>query len=83
MTKTGNHGLVVNGNLDRNLRLPKSQNKKYRGFEVFGKVEGDWPTSKSIQNIIPITLAALPPSQALKNTRQTSFNENNICTMFP
>ena len=26
------------------------------GFEVFGKVERDWPIAKSIRKLIPITL---------------------------
>ena len=46
-----------------------SRNQENLGFDVFGKVEGSWPTAETIRNICPISLDALILGKTLKNDR--------------
>ena len=54
-------------NVGTESRDGNTRNHNSRGFEMFGKVGGDWPPTKPIKKILTITLARLEPCKTLKN----------------
>ena len=54
-----------------------------RAFEMFGKVEGDWPVARKFRNILPVIVEVLKLREIIKHYPLDHFrSKGNISIIF-